>query len=368
MEAKVPEEAESSYASEGTAAHSLAEIKASLAFGLSTPQAARAVRAVWEKEWARGLEAWDLAEMERHTDAYVELLREKMAEHPMSQLLLEQRMDTGIPTCWGTSDAVIVSTEHIEIVDFKYGAGVWVDAWGNPQLRLYALGALDTFGYILGDTQEIRITVHQPRLDHTSTEVLTPAELLKWRESIIPIAKEALSDNARFGPSDEACRWCPASGRCKAQLEDVFKESFEGDPETLTPEEVSATLAKLPSIRLWLKAFEETALTMAYSENVDIPGWKVVMSGGRRGITDTKGAEEALKAAGYDEDQFSQKKLAGIGELEKLLGKKGFDTILDGYVNKSEGKPSLVDLEDNRVAASPNVEAVKAFKKAGAIT
>lgn len=362
MEAQVPPGVESSYAAEGTAAHALAEIKASLAFWITTPQAARRARAAWEKEYGKELELWDLAEMDRHTDSYVELIRAALELHPNSQLMLEQRMDTGVPTCWGTSDAVIVSTEHVEIIDFKYGQGVRVDAEGNSQLRLYALGALDTYGDLLGKTQEIRITVHQPRLDHTSTEVLTPLELRKWRESIIPIAEEALSDNARFGPSESACRWCPASGRCKAQLEDVFKQDFEADPETLTPEQVAETLAKVPSIREWLKAFEEAALTMAYSEGVQIPGWKVIMAGGRRSIKDPNGALEALSKAGYSSEQVSKKSLVGIGELEKLLGKDGFNDVLGSFVAKSEGRPSLVVDTDKRAAASPDAEAQKEFR------
>ena len=364
MEVHVPPERESEYAREGTAAHGLAEIKAGLEFGLITKAQARRDRAAWEKEF-QITDPEQLAEMERHTDAYVELLRGRLADHPGSQIMLEQRMDTGVPTCWGTSDTVIVSMEHVEIIDFKYGQGVQVVAAGNPQLRLYALGALDTFGDLLGETKEIRITVHQPRIDgHVDTEVLTPAELRKWRESIIPIAEEALGDNAHFGPSDTACRWCPASGRCKAQLEAVFADEIvESDPETLSPEEVSEQLARIPAIREWLKAFEEAALSMAYSEGTPIPGWKVVRSGGQRRVSNPDGAEFALTELGYEEEQIMKRSIRGIGELEKLLGKDRFAEVMAPYLTKSEGSPSLVPEDDNRKAIDPNGEAAKEFKE-----
>lgn len=365
MEEQVPPEPESQYAAEGTAAHSLGEIKASLAFGLVTPEEAELARQAWDELYKAELEAWDLAEMERHTDAYVEILREKLSEHDDAQLLLEQRMDTGVPTCWGTSDAVIVSMTHVEIVDFKYGAGVRVDAQGNPQLRLYACGAMDTFADILGETEEIRVTVFQPRIGdgHMSTEVLHPDELREWRENVVkPVAAEALEDGARFGPSDEACRWCPASGRCRAQLESIFATDFEVKPETLEPEEIAEKLALIPAVKQWLSAFEEAALDTAYSEGKDIPGYKVVISGGRRSVTDFNGLKESLFAAGYTIDQFTQTKPVGIGELEKLLGKDKW-VLAEPHVKKSEGRPSLVPLDDKRSAASPEIEAAKDFQK-----
>lgn len=365
MAEKFPESGSSSYADEGTAAHALGEIKASLEFGLSTPSEAKAARRAWEIEWGDQLEAWDLAEMERHTDAYVELIKEKVAAHPNSTVMFEQRMNTGIQRCWGTSDTVIVSPLHVEIVDFKYGAGVRVWAENNPQLRLYALGALDTFGDILGDTEKVIITVYQPRIGdgHADSEVLAPEELRQWREEIArPAAELALSDDAPFGPSDQACRWCPASGNCKAQLEAVFAQDIDEDPENLSPEDMAEALKRVPLIRQWLSAFEEAALSAAYSEGKEIPGYKVVISGGRRSVTDAPGLEKSLLAAGYDKSQFTQTKPVGIGELEKLLGKDNWHLVED-FIRKSEGKPSLVEDTDNRSSVSPDTEAAKEFKE-----
>jgi hypothetical protein len=368
MESSVPPEKESIYAQEGTAAHALGELKVRLAFGMITSRQYSHERSAWEREWENLLNVDMVTDMEEHTDNYVALIQEKVQEHPNTQVLVEQRMDSGVPTCWGTSDIVLVSPEHVEIVDLKYGQGVRVDAEGNSQLRLYGLGALDTFADLLGETKEVRMTVYQPRLNHTSTEVLTPTELLRWRESILPIAAEALAGSDRFGPSEEACRWCPASGRCKAQLEAVFADDpIEHEPGELSPEQVAEMLEKVPAIKQWLDAFEEAALSMAYSEGKEIPGWKVVMSGGIRKASDPEAIKARLLEKNYTPDQIlkppGEPTLRGIGELEKLLGAKEFDKLLGDLYPKGKGKPSLATEDDPRPSVSPDGEAAKEFKE-----
>lgn len=367
MSALVPSGGSSIYAEEGTAAHALGEIKASLALGLITERQATHRREKWRKEFAYVLdqleEGWEL-EMERCTTEYVELILERAALYPNSQVMLEQRMPTGIPECDGTSDVVIVSPLHVEIIDLKYGSGVAVEAHDNPQLKLYALGALDTYGDVLGDTELVRWTVFQPRMDHTLTEETTPEELRKWRSRILPIAEAALGPDAPFGPSEAACRWCPASGRCQAQLESVFAEPWiEEKPEDLQPEDYARVLADVPRIKEWLKAFEEAALGLAYSQGIQIPGYKVVRSGGQRGIRDHPKAIEVLVAEGYEPAEVSNVKAKGIGELEKLLGKEDFKRLLEDteLVTKSDGKESLVPESDKRESITPNVEAAKVF-------
>jgi hypothetical protein len=366
LAATIPQGPESPYAHEGTVAHSLAELKGSLHFGKITHNLYVKRHNAWLRENMDLLQRDEvLVEMERHTDAYVDLLDQRMSLHRNSQIMLEQRMDAGVPSCWGTSDAVIVSPVHVEIVDFKYGSGVAVEARGNPQLRLYACGALDTFGDILGETENVRITVHQPRMDHVLTDEMTPEALRTWRdETAVPAAQEALSDDAHFGPSEKACRWCPASGRCKAQLEDIFSEPFP-DPETMSPLETAAALAGMPKLRNWMKAFEEAALTMAYSEGTRIPGYKVVLSGGQRSVQDPDMAIKILTGAGYAEGEITNTKIKGIGELEKLLGRDGFAQLLEeeGIVQRSDGKPAIVPESDKRPPVAPNIEAGKVFSE-----
>lgn len=363
-------EAESVYAREGTAAHALGEIKASLHFGKITKQQAVARRASWAKQFEEYAEDPEtMIEMEEHTDAYVDLLQERMDLYPGSVLFLEIRVFPGVPECWGTSDAIIVSPVHIEVIDFKYGSGVAVEAHGNPQLRLYGAGALEEYGDLLGDTELVRITVHQPRMNHILTEEMTPAELLKWRdEKVIPKAEEALGPDPSFGPSEEACRWCPLSGQCRAQLEWVFDAAdFEVEPATLTPDELSEVYAKRKQIQDWLNALEVAALDTAYSRGIRLKGFKVVLSGGQRKVNDHQQAIQMFAEAGYDPSEvLAPAKVKGIGDLEKLLGKDKFKELLEdsGIVTKSEGKPALAPESDSRPAIQPNSEAAREFTAA----
>lgn len=371
---------ESSYAREGTLAHALGELEASLHFGLiNKRQYAGRIRQ-WRKEFdAEGYPEGTLEEMQGHVSAYVELIEERMQRRPMSQLLLEQRMDSGIERCWGTSDAVIVSPTHIEIIDFKYGSGVYVDAYDNSQLRIYGLGALRTFGELLGTPDLIVVTVHQPRMENVSSEEFVPNDLLAWSDGVAaPAAREALHDpNARFGPSEKACRWCPAAGFCRARIEKAVAEDFgdifeEGPleppkPEVLSPEELGKAFGRLSEIRAWCASVEAAALETAYGRGIPIPGWKVVRSGGQRSIQDHTLAIQTLIDAGYKAEQVAAPlKAKGIGDLEKLLGKAKFKELLDPYIAKSSGREALVPEDDKREAISPTSEAAADFAEEAA--
>lgn len=355
----MPEEKESVYAREGTAAHELGELMArdQLLGTITKAAKAKALKA-WRKEYDISDEAE--AEMTDHGQGYVDYLRSRMGEHTGAVLLLEQRLPTGIPDSWGTSDAVIVSPDAVESVDFKYGMGVKVEAEANPQLRLYGVGALEQYGDLLGDVQTVRLTVYQPRLNHVASEELSASELREWRDSLLPVAALALGPDAPFGPGEDTCRWCPASGSCMAQMEWATERDFGIQSDTMSDDELAKALDDIPGIKKWCAAVEAHALHRVYSEGLPIPGYKVVMSGGRRGVNDHEGLIETAVAIGYTREEVSVTKARGIGELEKAL-KDDFDLVAGPYVSKSTGSPSLVPESDKRTAINPEAQAAEDF-------
>ena len=364
-EADLPEEEDSPYAYEGTMAHELGEIYARFHFGhIKLPELS-----ILEGDWLRRAQAstrprLDIEEMMEHATGYVRELQRLADEHPFSQVFLEQRMDTGIPKCWGTSDAVIVSPGHIHIVDLKYGRGVRVEAEKNSQLMLYGVGALDTFGDVLGDTENVTVTVYQPRVNNVSSYTISADDLRAWRDSILPIAEEALEGSYTFGPSEKACRWCPVSGECRARMMNATQGDF-GPPDLLSLEELGEILERIPEIKAWCQKVQDLALNKAYSEQENIPGWKVVLSGGRRSIVDQTGAIQTLIDAGFRAEQVADFKAKPLGELEKLLGgRKALDDSIGRMIVKSEGSPSLVPESDKREAIDPNSSAQKEFAAA----
>lgn len=360
MAKKVPEGPDSPYAAEGTAAHALGEIRLRQYLGRLTDDEYRQALQEWRVDHAAFRDNY--SEMTEHISAYVALVDERRKVHPNTAVLVEQNVQTGIPECSGTADVILVSPTHVEIIDLKYGAGVAVHADGNSQLRLYAAGALEEYGDILGTPTDVYMTVFQPRIGdgHADTAHMTADDLRAWRDSLLPVAQLALTDEAPFGPSDEACRWCPANGRCAAQLAWVTSRDF-GDPDVLSPEELAEALAQVPAIQQWLNALEIVALATAYSEGKSIPGFKVVMSGGQRYVSDPGGLRDELTALKYDEADFITEKVVGIGELEKLVGRKNFDSVLGAFIGKTTGKPSLVSESDKRPAINPNDQAAKEF-------
>lgn len=360
MAAKVPPQPASPYAEEGTLAHELAEIEAGRHFGKITSRQ----RTIRRNKWLERAEEFgmDTEAADRHAAAYVAHLQEHVDEHPHTQVFLEQRMPSGIEGVWGTSDAVLVSPNQVTIVDLKYGQGLMVSAANNPQLHLYALGALDTYGDLLGTTEHVTMVVFQPRVHHVSSTTVTADELREWREWARPKAVEALTDDAPFNPTETACRWCPAAGVCRARTERFTAMDFGSDPDLLSPHEIAELLGELSDIKAWVKAVEEYALNAAYSEQVDLPGWKVVLSGTRRIIPDVEAAIEAFTEAGLDSETVTRRSLKPLGELEKVVrSTASLEEILGPLLTRTEGRPSLVPEDDRRPAIDPNSEAKKEF-------
>lgn len=346
----------SEWATEGTQAHTVAELFASQSFGLVSTEVAergldRVRREVSPESWGEMIES---------ARGYATLLDSIIDGRP-AHVLLEQRFQTGIDKCWGTSDAVIVTEGVIHVVDFKYGRGVPVSAEGNPQLRLYALGAARTMSDLY-DFTEVSYTVHQPRLESVSTETTSVAELEKWATEVVePTARLALEGTDRFGPSEEACRFCPMSGQCRAQRDAAIAADF-GDPAVLSPAEIAGALEQVDQIEQWCKSLRETALRLAYEDGVEIPGWKVVRSGGRRTIADPERATEKLTEAGYPVDKISRTTLHTLGVLDKLVGgRKILGEILGDLVQVSEGRESIVPEDDKRSAVNRTADAVRDF-------
>ncbi len=350
-------EGSSVYADEGTMAHTRAEIEASFVFGQinKTEYKGRL------RDWVNTTPDEYHEEMEECAIAYARLLKRLADEFPNSQVMLEQKVDTGVTASWGTLDAGIVSATHLHIVDYKYGKGIPVDAHENPQMMLYALGALDLLE-LLGDIETVTMTVHQPRLDSISHYTIKVKHLKMWREAVVrPAATLALSPDAYLSPSGTACRFCPAAGQCRARVEYMTKRDF-GNPDLLSPEEIGKILHILPDVRNWAKAVEENALHLAYNDGVKIPGWKCVRSGGQRQFSDQEKAFEILLDAGFEKDQFARESLQTLAKLDKLVGGKDeLQRLMGPVLGRSEGRESLVPDDDERDEVSSLVDAKADF-------
>lgn len=348
MEATVPDKP-SAYAAEGTNAHALGEAKIRLATKEYT-------KAKYHKA-IKDLEIDD--EMEEYTDAYRDFVIERFnsakRKDPSAILLLEQRLDFSeyVPEGFGTGDCLIIAAGTLDVIDLKYGKGVPVKAEGNPQMRLYALGALAAYDFLY-DITEVNMCIFQPRIDNIDDAEMSVEELKAWGEEIRPAAQKAFSGTEEYCAGSHCdANFCKARPFCRAYAErklELAKYEFK-KPAQLNPEEISEILEQAEALAKWATLIKEYALDEAVNNGVIFPGYKVVEGRSNRifAIDDTLIAAQLI-AKGYEEDSFYPRKLIGIGALEKYLGKKDFQKLLGEYVIKPVGKPTLVPESDNRPA------------------
>ena len=359
----------SPYAQEGTKAHALAEIKVRKAFyaadGMTTTVYSRMSQE--ERDAYTGINAFrydalraELGEipsdMEHATDAYCDVVMEKYLsakdQDASTRLLLEQRLDYSrwVPSGFGTGDCVIVSDSLLEVIDYKHGVGITVDAVDNPQLRLYGLGAIAKFGQLY-DFPAVRMTIIQPRLESVSEETLGRVELLDWAEAEVrEKAQQAWKGIGDFVPGDH-CRFCPAKAVCSARVAEalkLFRYGFE-TPGLIPDEQIPGILETLDVAEAWIKDFRAYAEKQALNGQ-KFPGWKLVRGKKpNRRWADPEEVRAQLLRAGYAPGQIETTSLKPVGEIEKTIGAKAFRALVGGLVAQGEGRLTLVPESDKRL-------------------
>ena len=341
--AKLEDEAEDTAgaaAAEGTAAHALAEHK---------------LRRALKQRSDRPTSPYEDDAMGDYTDAYVTYVLEKYEAakqvSPDADILIEQRLDFShlVPGGFGTGDCVIVADGHMTVIDFKYGAGVLVDAWNNPQMQLYALGALAELD-MLYDIDTVEMVIYQPRRDSISEWTQKVTELTEWGETIVKPTAELAATGGGEMKAGDWCGFCKLKHTCrtraKANLE-IAQWEFE-DPAELTDAEIAEALALIPQAKAWMNDLERYANSKAVDEGKRWPGFKLVAGRSIRKYTDPEAVAAAAEAAGYTD--IFDRKLIGVTAMEKLMGKQTFADVLGALVHKPEGKPTLVPESDRRPA------------------
>lgn len=345
-------EKESDAAAEGTAAHALCEHK---------------VKKALKQRSRRPVSEYDSDEMEELTDAYKDYVLEQLAQErqtcPDTQVFVETRLDltSYVPGSFGTCDCLIVSDEKLHIIDFKYGQGVLVYAEENPQMKLYALGALDIYDGLY-DFKEVEMTIFQPRRENVSTWTETVEELRRWAEDELkPKAELANAGEGEFCSGDW-CLFCKAAVKCRARAQaklELAKQEFSLPP-IITDEEIEEILPRLPDLTKWVNDIMAYATDAALNHGKRWKGFKMVEGRSIRKYSNEDAVIKAAKEAGYTD--IFKTSLITLTEMEKLMGKKKFKETLGGLVVKPQGKPTLVPDTDKRSAITGN-DAKSDFKK-----
>ena len=332
------EDRETEAAAEGTAAHALCEHK---------------LRRALKMQSRRPISQYDCEEMETCTDGYVQFVLETLAEakrHCADPIVsIEQRLDFScyVPEGFGTGDCVIIADHTLHIIDFKYGQGVLVEAEHNPQMMLYALGALRAYD-ALYDVDEVAMTIYQPRRENISTWTISVDALKAWaKEVLTPRAKLAFEGKGDYRPG-AWCVFCRAAVKCRARAEEKLAlAQYEfAQPPILSDAEIEDILGRLDDLTRWAEEIRAYAQDAAVNHGKQWRGYKVVEGRSIRKYTDEAAVIDAANAAGYHD--IFRRTLLPITEMEKLMGRQEFAKILGGLVVKPAGKPTLVPISDKR--------------------
>ena len=354
----------SEYAEEGTAAHELCELTARYWLG----EISEAEYENQRDELAKG--KYYNAEMQECANDYAKFVAEKTAaaretcEDAFTALEVRVDFSKYIKDGFGTGDCIIVSDNVLEIIDFKYGKGVRVEAAGNPQMKLYALGAYLEYNTLF-DIDSVRMTIFQPRLSGVqSSDEITVKELLEWAEKYVkPRAKLAYKGEGEFAPSEEVCKFCRAKAQCKARADKNLK-LFDEAPDILllTPEDAGKILEQAGDIQSWL-ADLESLVSSTLLAGQPVEGWKMVEGRSNRRFADELKVVDAMKAAGYDESLLYERKLITLTQMEKDFGKKAVAETLGELIVKPQGKPTLAPAKDKRPEFRPEEQLLAEFDK-----
>ena len=331
---------ETEAAAEGTAAHALCEHK---------------LRRALKMRSRKPVSKYDCDEMDAYTDGYVEFVLEQLTQAKLEcadpLVLIEQRLDFSryVEEGFGTGDCVIIADGTLYIIDYKHGKGVEVSAEGNPQMMLYALGALELFDGIY-DIESVRMAIYQPRRENVSTWTISVDELNAWAENVLkPKAELAHKGEGDYLPGSW-CQFCKAAVKCRARAEEKLQLArFEfAPPPLLSDEEIEDILTKLDDLTKWASEIQAYAQDAAVNHGKAWKGFKLVATRTNRKYTDEEAVIQAAKDAGYTD--IFKKSLIPITEMEKLMGKKNFTSILGSLVEKPQGRPTLVPETDKRPA------------------
>ncbi len=345
------EEDEGSEAAQfGTQAHALAEAYINESLKLTAYDANVAPTA---EELKKTLTLYN-EEMEYLASSYSTYVVEQVAFEKKRTgtdpiVLIEQYLEMDYaPDTHGTVDCCIIAGDTLTVIDNKTGyIKVTAEEEGqlNSQLAIYGLFAYKAFKDVYA-IKQIRLVIFQERI-HNFSEITVSAEQLEaWeRDVLIPAAKNAMSENPKSA-SGWWCKYCPGKATCRTRSDEAFEVVGEMKPPNLmSDEEIEAVLPKLDSVIAYAEAVKEYALKKAIEQGRRWTGFKLVESQTKRKITDEVAVGKILTDAGYDP---YTKKLLSISDIQKMVGKSQFDTLVGNYVTRPKGQPTLVPEGDSR--------------------
>ena len=299
------------------------------------------------------------AMMDERTDQYCDevmrVCRERYDSGQDVRVVIEEPFDLPLCDgihCRGRSDCIIYTPGALDIIDLKSGRGALVSARCNHQLMTYALAGLE----LCADADpEIRLTIIQPALHSISTDSITRAELLVWRdEHLIPTARQTVEGTGSYHVGDH-CRFCPARPTCRARAEQMqsYVASARHDPTspTLALDDVAALLEGADHYKAWVDDIRKWATDEAMAGG-QVPGYKLIIPrNGARKFVSEQAVVDAARRAGIDP---YKRVLRSPREIELQVGTARYEAFFATLISSEACNPKLVPVSDPRPEYRPS--------------
>jgi hypothetical protein len=290
------------------------------------------------------------AEMIRCVEEYVEYVESIFGDRET-----EQKLETDWNSIYGTADVVVNDwPDTLHVIDLKYGQGNQVDPVDNPQLAIYALGALKRFG---DDFETIKMHIFQPRGEGPTVKTWEQDVLKfqrKWHKKIDKAVKE-IHDKPKLYRPGAHCKWCKGAKDCptvKRATEGIARNAEKDIPVPKDVKALARLLGKEAAVLEYFNACKAAAFELL-SKGQKVPGFKLVQTYGRKTWTDQDAVIAKLEnhfGIALDPDWCAPKKLKTPAQLRKELKKAYPAEQLDDLTLVPKRGLKLVPETDKRPA------------------
>lgn len=357
---KAPPQPDGPYAEEGTRAH------ACLEFLLKNRKKIKPALALARKKYPE--------EMIVNALIALDYVARRLQALPGAEVFVETKVKLPVsePDQGGTCDIIIMDLfGELEVIDYKYGAGVVVSPVENSQAIYYGLSVAHKYDY---NFSSVKLTIIQPRAA-VGGEIIrswdtTIDNLITWRGKFEVGIKACKKPDAKLIPSAEGgkdyCRFCPAKiicpaigtralARAKIDFAPLTGEVVIPKVKTVTVENLPKILKAADALETWITAIREHAFHLL-QRGEKVPGFKLVAKRSSRKWTDQKKAE-ALAYAQFGNKVFNPKSLFSPAQMEKLglLEKK----FTEGFASSVSSGVTMVPDSDKRLAVCPAIDDFK---------
>lgn len=358
------------HALEGTIAHELCDRLTRARFvdkGVDEEEVCRR----FEVEYSSEYPDFDYDEMRRHALGYVAYIETLVTDANSFSVYSENRLEMPMvhESSFGTGDCIVdiessAYTEELHIVDFKYGKGVKVDATDNVQLMMYILGALyymrSEWDELFDVYDKIVAHIYQPRIGNICSWEVSSEKILEAVKTLSAAAEIANNGTGKYVPGIKQCQFCDAKVTCKPYaeyilgdvLDDFEDNSVKLDIKNLSLDEISTLIDKSSMVTTFFNELNAYAKVKAES-GTKIPGKKLVA--GRPSYSlpeDNEGTVEFL----IGKDAYKPLSFKSKTEMLKIAKKQGLGKDIENLFIRREGKPILVDEDDDREEIVCNID------------